>query len=297
MSSQPDASCGPIERPGDAAARTRYPLPDGSLTHPYVDASVPNVARIYDYLLCGKDNYSADREAAMQLVKLVPGALAACHGNRRFLQRAVRFLADEAGVRQFIDIGTGLPTQGNVHEVAQGSAPDARVLYVDYDPVVVSHAQALLADNRTVVAINRDLRYPDEIISHPALQALIDLTRPVAILLVAVLHFIADEDDPYGIVDRLKEVMPAGSYLVVSHVTADDVPLEITHGVKRIYSQTTASATPRTRADIGRFFDGLDMVPPGLSEVGAWRGLSATGRESLSDSRPTLFFGGVGRKP
>ena len=136
-----------------------------------------------------------------------------------------------------------------------------------------------------------------KIINHPALQALMDFTRPVAILLVAVLHFIADEDGPYGVVDRLKEAMPPGSYLVLSHVTADDVPLEITHGVRQIYDRTTAPATPRARADVERFFDGLEVIPPGLTEVGGWRGLSQAGRESLAGSRPTLFLGGVGRKP
>jgi O-methyltransferase involved in polyketide biosynthesis len=297
MSSHASESREPVRQTANVVADTRHRLPGDGGASPYVDASIPNVARIYDYLLGGKDNYSADREAAMELVRLVPGAIAACHNNRRFLQRAVRFLANEVGVRQFIDIGAGLPTRGNVHEVAQESVPDARVLYVDYDPVVVSHAQALLATNRTVVAINRDLRQPDQIINHPALQALMDFTRPVAILLVAVLHFIADEDGPYGIVDRLKESMPPGSYLVLSHVTADDVPLEITHGVRQIYDRTTAPATPRARADIERFFDGLEIVPPGLTEVGAWRGLSDAGRESLFGSRPTLFFGGAGRKP
>ncbi len=297
MSSQADASRDPIGRPADAVTRARLPLRGNGVMSTYVDASTPNVARIYDYLLGGKDNYSADREAAMELVRLVPGALAACHGNRRFLQRAVRFLADEAGIRQFIDIGAGLPTQGNVHEVAQSAVPDARVLYVDYDPVVVSHAQALLADNRTVVAINRDLREPDQIIAHPALQALIDLDRPVAVLLVAILHFVADDDDPHGIVGRLKAAMPSGSYLVLSHVTADDVPAEVTREVRKLYDRTTSPATPRTRVDIARFFDGLEIVPPGLTDVSAWRGLSEAGRELLSDSRPTLFFGGVGRKP
>jgi len=296
MSSQPDASFDPIGRPADAVARTRHPLPDNGVTNPYVDASIPNVARIYDYLLGGKDNYLADREAAVELVRLVPGVLAACHNNRRFLQRAVRFLAGEAGVWQFIDIGTGLPTQGNVHEVAQSVTPDARVLYVDYDPVVVSHAQALLATNPTVVAINRDLRQPGQIIAHPALQALMDLDQPVAILLVAILHFIADDDDPYGIVNQLKTAMPPGSYLVLSHVTDEDVPPEVTRGVRQIYDRANAQATPRTRADIERFFDGLEIISPGLGDVGAWRGLSETGREPLSDSRPTLFFGGMGRK-
>jgi hypothetical protein len=258
---------------------------------------IPNVARIYNYLLGGKDNYSADREAAMELVRLIPEVLTACRNNRRFLQRAVRFLAGEAGVRQFIDIGTGLPAQGNVHEVAQDSAPDARVLYVDYDPVVVSHAQALLAAAPAVVAINRDLRQPGQIIAHRDFRALIDLGRPVAILLVAILHFITDDDDPYGIVDELKAAMPSGSYLVLSHVTADDVSPQVASDVRRLYDRATAPAAPRTRAGIERFFDGLEIIAPGLTDVGTWRELSEAGRESLPRPGRTLFLGGVGRKP
>lgn len=297
MSGQPGRGNEPSGQRANAVAYARYPLPDDEASHLYVDASVPNVARIYDYLLGGKDNYSADREAAIKIVSLLPDALKACHNNRRFLQRAVRFLADEAGVRQFIDIGTGLPTQGNVHEVAQSFAPDARVLYVDYDPVVVSHAQALLATNPTVVAINRDLRQPDQIIAHPALQALIDLNKPVAILLVAVLHFITDDEDPYGIVNELKAAMPSGSYLVLSHITADDISPWVSNEVQQIYDRATAPATPRPRAGIERFFDGMEIIAPGLTDVGAWRDLKPVGREGRSESGRTLFFGGVGRKP
>ncbi|HEY6313255.1 MAG TPA: SAM-dependent methyltransferase [Streptosporangiaceae bacterium] len=272
----------------------RYPLYDDCRTHhPFVDASVPNVARIYDYLLGGKDNYSADREAAVELVRLIPDALRACHNNRQFLQRTVRFLTTDASVSQFIDIGTGLPTRGNVHEVAQSIKPDARVLYVDYDPVVISHAQALLAKTPLVVAINRDLREPRQIITHPALQALIDLDKPFAILLIAVLHFIPDEDDPHGIVDELKAAMPSGSYLVVSHVTADEIPAQVTTKVRELYDRTTAPATPRTRSDIERFFDGMEIIAPGLTDVTAWR----TAINLPTEANRTLFYGGIGRKP
>jgi hypothetical protein len=272
----------------------RYPVSrDGCAHHPFVDASVPNVARIYDYLLGGKDNYSADRDAAVELVRLIPDALRAAHHNRRFLQRAVRFLTAEAGVRQFIDIGTGLPTQGNVHEVAQGIKPDARILYVDYDPVVISHAQALLVKNPLVVAINRDLRDPGQIIAHPALQALIDLNKPVAILLVAVLHFIRDVDEPHEIVQELKAAMPSGSYLVVSHVTADEIPEQVTAKVRELYNRTTAPATPRTREEIERFFDGMEIITPGLTDVSVWRAESMP----LGEPSRTLFYSGVGRKP
>ena len=276
-----------------AAHGVRYPVHDDWRTHPFVDASVPNVARIYDYLLGGKDNYSADRDAAVGLVRLIPDALRAAHHNRRFLQRTVRFLTADAGVRQFIDIGTGLPTQGNVHEVAQGIKPDARILYVDYDPVVISHAQALLVKNPLVVAINRDLRDPVQIISHPALQALIDLDKPVAILLVAVLHFIRDRDEPHEIVEKLKAAMPSGSYLVVSHVTADEIPAQITARIRKLYDRATAPATPRTRTEIERFFDGMEIIAPGLTDVSLWRAESAP----LGEPGRTLFYGGVGRKP
>ena len=272
----------------------RYPVHgDWCTHHPFVDASVPNVARIYDYLLGGKDNYSADRDAAVELVRLIPDALRAAHHNRRFLQRAVRFLTADAGVRQFIDIGTGLPTQGNVHEVAQSINPDARVLYVDYDPVVISHAQALLVKNPLVVAINRDLRDPVQIITHPALQALIDLNKPVAILLVAVLHFIRDVDDPHEIVEELKAAMPSGSYLVVSHVTADEVPAQVYSKVRELYDRTTALATARTREEIERFFDGMEMIAPGVTDVSVWQAESTL----LGEPSRTLFYGGMGRKP
>jgi hypothetical protein len=195
-------------------------------------------------------------------------------------------------VRQFIDIGTGLPTQGNVHEVAQSINADARVLYVDYDPVVVSHAQALLVKNPLTVAINRDVRDPEQIIAHPALQALIDLNKPVAILLVAVLHFVSSDDDPYGVVDELKAAMPSGSYLVLSHVTADEIPAQVTAKIRELYDRATAPATPRTRADIERFFDGMEIIAPGLTDVFRWR---AEGTLQGEPSR-TLFYGGVGRK-
>jgi hypothetical protein len=282
---------------GDTATRGQHMTSGDNGAHPYVHASVPNVARIYDYLLNGKDNYSSDREAAAQLMRLIPDAMMACRFNRRFLQYAVRFLASSAGIRQFIDIGTGLPTQGNVHEIVQSVEPAARVLHVDNDPVVVSHAQALLINAPTVVAINRDLRYPRKIIEHPALQALIDLDQPVAILLVAVLHFIGDNDDPHQIVDELKKAIPAGSYLVLSHVTSDAVSAGVSHKVQQLYDRTNAAASPRTRAGIARFFDGLEMVDPGLVNVRSWPVRSWPIQSAQSELETTIFLGGIGRKP
>lgn len=253
---------------------------------------IANVARIYDYLLGGKDNLPVDRMAAMELMRIVPDIATVCRCNREFLKRVVRFLAGGKDISQFLDIGTGLPTQGNVHEIAQSINPDARVLYVDNDPVVVSHAQALLMNHPTAVAINRDLRNPDEIISHPALQALLDLNKPVALLLVAVLHFIPDDCDPFGIVDELKAALPSGSYLVLSHATGDEIPAGVTDQVRELYSRANAPAAPRTREEVMRFFDGLEVITPGLVAVSAW-----PKQGEMPELERTIFLAGVGRKP
>ncbi len=180
-----------------------------------IDTSRPNPARIYDALLGGKDNFPADRDAAEAILDVAPPARRGAKENRAFLQRAVRYLAREAGIRQFLDIGTGLPTQGNVHQIAQAIAPDARVAYVDHDPVVHVHANALLADNTTTVAVLADLREPEVILGHPEVRRVLDFTRPLAVLLVAVLHFLRDEEDPAGIVARLRDAMAPRNYVVI----------------------------------------------------------------------------------
>ena len=270
---------------------------------PLVDMSIPNVARIYDYLLGGKDNFAADRAAAGELLALIPDARTACHHNRVFLQRAVRYLAREAGIRQFIDIGTGLPTQGNVHEIAQQTAPDARIVYVDYDPVVVSHAQALLATAPTVTVIHDDLRNPDKILADPALRKLIDFTQPVAILLVAILHFIADDEHPYQIADTLKAAMPPGSYLVLSHITSDQIPEETSRKAQSVYERATAPVFPRSRAAIQHFLDGLETgSEPGITDVALPQPWAPRTPGEPEPARPlvfegrTLIYAGVGRK-
>ncbi len=194
---------------------------------PEFSPRTPNITRIYDYLLDGKDNFADDRFAAEQLLDAVPEARVAAKANRAFLGRAVCFLAEDCGIRQFIDIGTGPPTQGAVHEAAHEYASDARVLYVDYDPIVTAHARALLADNETVMAVNGDLRYPDGILEHPVRRMHIDLKQPVAVLLVAALHSITDEEDPQYLVGAFTNRIAPGSYLVVSHVTGDDVPADL----------------------------------------------------------------------
>ena len=263
-----------------------------------INTSVPNPARIYDYLLGGKDNYPADREVADQVVAIAPVTLEVVRDNRAFLRRAVGFLAREAGIRQFIDLGSGLPTHGNVHEIAQSIAPDARVVYVDNDPMVVTHSRALLAGDNTV-AIQADLRDPDAILSDPEVRKLIDFERPIALLLLAILHFIPDDQDPAGIVARFRDALPPGSYLAISHGTRD-IPTrpdmtpaqmaDMGTKVERLYQLPTAAFVTRTGAQIARFFDGLDLVDPGLVEIQRWR------PDDQSSLLPGGFYGGVGRK-
>jgi hypothetical protein len=263
-----------------------------------INTSVPNPARIYDYLLGGKDNYSTDREVAEQVVAIAPVARDVVQDNRAFLRRAVRFLTREAGVRQFVDLGSGLPTQGNVHEIAQAIAPDARVVYVDNDAMVVTHSRALLAGDNTL-AVQADLREPDVILGHPDVRELIDFDQPIALLLVAILHFIPDDQDPLGIVARFRDGLPTGSYLAISHGTRDlpvrpdmsaDEMAEMGARVEQLYQLTTASLVTRTRAQVERFFDGFDLLDPGLVEIQLWR---PGDRNSML---PGGFYGGVGRK-
>ena len=257
------------------------------------DVTVPNVARIYDYFLGGKDNFAADREAAEELRSLLPDAGIACRENRAFLRRAVRYLASDLGIGQFIDIGSGLPTADNTHEIAQEIRPDARVAYVDYDPVVVAHGRALLESSPNVAVIEADLRRPGVIVGSQSLADLVDFSAPVAILLTAVLHFIPDDEDPYGIVDILRCVMAPGSYLVISHATQDDVSREETLGGMSIYDKASAPVVPRSHGDVLKFFGRMDLAYPGLVNISEWSS------SQLYASRPMrgLIYGGVARKP
>ena len=256
------------------------------------DPAVPNVARIYDFLLQGKDNYAADREAARRLLEAVPGAARAAQGNRRFLGRAVWFLVRDAGIRQFLDIGTGLPTLGNVHEVAHAADPLSHVVYVDNDPVVVTHANALLADSLRVTAVQADLRDPDRLLSLPAVRAVIDFAQPMAVLMVAVLHFVEDREDPWSIVSKYKSMMAPGSYLALSHVTGDGSPDEAVRQAVEIYEHASAPGIARSRTQVARFFHGLDMVAPGLVDPNCWRCPAPTDKPA-----PAIFYAGMGRKP
>jgi hypothetical protein len=256
-------------------------------------SSVPNVARMYDYMLGGKDHFAADRAAINQIIELIPDTVTTAWHNRAFLGRAVRLLAGEAGIRQFIDIGSGLPTMDNVHDVAQRIAPDARTVYVDRDPVVLAHAQALLATGSSVAVIEGDLLDPAAIMGDGGLRNLVDLGKPVAVMLLAVLHFIPDKCDPWGVVGQLMDAVPPGSYLVISHGASDFLSPEARQLAQDVYAATTAGgATSRTFLEISRFFDGLALVDPGLVDIRAWR----PDKPETPPER-TLFWGGVATKP
>jgi hypothetical protein len=238
-----------------------------------IDSSRPHPARRYDYWLGGKDNFQADREAAEAIAAVFPHIRTAARENRAFMQRAVRYLAAEAGVRQFLDIGTGLPTADNVHDVAQGIAPESRIVYVDNDPLVLVHARALLTSSPegATAYIDADARTPEKILADPALRTTLDLTQPVALLLVALLHFVEDQEKPYDIVRQLVAALPAGSYLVLSHATFDPLDAETIAAMDAVNAGIKPTFTPRPLAEVSRFFDGLDLLEPGIVSVSDWR--------------------------
>ncbi|HEU5160750.1 MAG TPA: SAM-dependent methyltransferase [Streptosporangiaceae bacterium] len=257
-----------------------------------VDVARPNVARIYDYFLGGKDNFAADREAAERILAIIPEAREGAHVNREFLGRAVRFLA-RAGIRQFIDLGAGLPTQANVHEVAHQVDPAARVVYVDNDPIIRVHGQALLHSVATTTIIEADLREPKKILEHPELRSFIDFNEPVAVLMVGILHFIADFEDPYGIVARVRDRLAPGSYLAISHATAEPHRGN-SNRVAAVYSQATAMLTPRDRVEVVRFFDEFDLLEPGVVYASQWRPDSQF--PEVADPSKSHILVGVARK-
>ena len=237
---------------------------------PEFSPRVPNAARIYDHLLGGKDNFAADRAAAAKLLQVLPGSAQAARDNRDFLQRAVRYLTT-AGIRQFIDIGSGLPTVGNTHEIAHQADPAAKVAYADYDTIVLAHAKALLqSGSPNVVVIDGDLRKPDSILAHPGLRELIDFRQPVAVLLLAVLHFLTDDEHPRDVVRQLASALAPGSYLAISHVTADHITASAAATAHGVYASASAPVIARTRAQVTAFLDGLDLIDPGVTDVAAW---------------------------
>jgi S-adenosyl methyltransferase len=257
-----------------------------------VDPSTPNVARMYDYALGGKDNLAVDRELMEQLYAVVPYGARPALENRAFLGRAVRFLAT-AGIRQFLDIGSGLPTMGNVHEVAQAVAPDARVVYVDYDPVAVGHSRALLAHTDTVTAFQADMRQPESILASPEVRRLLDFTQPMAVLLVAMLHLLPDAQQPAEITARFREAMAPGSYLVVSHITSHQQPPEVVASLRQVFEQAREPMVPRSREEILGFIEGLELLDPGLVKAPDWRPDQAGGPGQPASG---LVLAGVGFK-
>jgi hypothetical protein len=256
------------------------------------DVRVAHQARIYDYLLGGKDNFAADRVAAEAMLKIYPDTGSSARANREFLGRAVRYLAGEAGIRQFLDIGTGIPTAGNTHEVAQAIAPESRVVYVDYDPVVLAHARALLTsgDAGATEYINSDLRDTGAILSQAA--RLLDFTKPVAVTLLAILHAIPDADDPYAIVATLMDAAPSGSYLAITHGASDLIDPEALQGLYDSFKGKVQQQFQwRTNGEVERFFAGTDLVEPGLVRVDDWR--QENGADGASQS---AMWAAVGRK-
>jgi S-adenosyl methyltransferase len=258
-----------------------------------IDLSKPSVARAYDYTLGGAHNFAVDREFADRLMAAVPDMRLTARANRAFLHRAVRFLV-QAGVRQFLDIGSGIPTVGNVHEIAQEAVASARVVYVDIDPVAVAHSRQILAGNSAATAIQADLRDPELILGHPQVQALLDFDQPIGLMLVAILHAVPDSDAPYGIVARLRDALAPGSYLTISHATADRRPDDMGQ-ITQMFKQTTTPTTTRTRDEILRFFTGFDLVEPGLVWSPQWRPDSPD--HVGEHPERMMMYVGVGRKP
>jgi hypothetical protein len=263
-----------------------------------IDSEVAHTSRVYDYLLGGTDNFAVDREVAAQAFARYPGGLdgarADARANRAFLGRVVRFLAGEGGIRQFLDVGTGIPTSDNTHTVAQEVAPDSRIVYVDNDPMVLAHAHALLrgsAEGATAY-VNGDLRQPADILAQAA--ETLDLSQPVAIVLVGILHVIPDEDAPRERVAALLDAVPAGSYLALSHMTSDGTDADSTPVWSQLdeHMRTTNRPAVRTVAEVARFFDGLELVEPGLVTTTAWRPAESTG----GATRSIPVYGGVARK-
>jgi len=262
---------------------------------PDIDTSVPHSARIYDYILGGKDNFAVDRQAAAKAMAANPHLATAMRENRALMRRMVAWLAREAGVRQFLDIGTGLPTSPNVHEVAQAAAPEARVVYVDNDPIVLTHARALLTSSPegATAYIHADVRDPGKILSDPRLRETLDLSQPVALTLFGVLQFVPDEDDPWGIVARLLAALAPGSYLALQQPTRDFYPEGV--GIDTSYRSVGIPFQYRTKDEFARFVAGLELVPPGIQLMSQWRA------EDEKQPRPSGVEAGayaaIARKP
>jgi SAM-dependent methyltransferase len=254
------------------------------------DQTLPNSARIYDYLLGGKDHYQADRQAAKKLLRAVPEARQAALENRAFLKRMVRWLTGQ-GITQYIDIGSGLPAAHPVHEAARAVHPAARVVYADHDDVVVAHARALLDGAPGLAAVRADLRSPRDLLTRPEIRDTIDLGKPVAVLLIAVVHFLTCDDDPGQVIRVITDRLAPGSYVAISHVTADHLDPGAARAARAAYAGASVPAVPRTRAEVAALLAHLDPVPPGITDVRAWH------RPGPRPDGPALFWAGAARVP
>ncbi|WP_433499083.1 SAM-dependent methyltransferase [Sphaerimonospora sp. CA-214678] len=242
---------------------------------PGVDSTTPSISRVYDFMLGGKDNFAVDRHVAEMALKIAPDAPAAARANRGFLRRAVRHLAGEVGIRQFLDIGSGLPTQGNVHEVAQAVAPGSKVVYADIDPIVLVHGRALLAKDDSTTVIQGDIRQPEDLLSRPETRRLIDFDQPVGLLLLGILHHLNDEEDPGGIAARLRALLPSGSHLVISHFhnpgpTRPEVSAQA-HQAEKLFNQNLGTGRWRSHDEIMAYFGDWKLLDPGLVPLAEWR--------------------------
>ncbi|MGE5287853.1 MAG: SAM-dependent methyltransferase [Micromonosporaceae bacterium] len=268
------------------------PIPSGS-EPAKIDTSVAHIARVYDYWLGGKDNYAADRQGAEEVIAAYPGIRTTVRAQRAFLGRAVRYLTVEAGVRQFLDIGTGLPSANNTHEVAQEAAPESRVVYVDNDPIVLAHARALLEGSPEGASayIDADLRDTGKILE--AAAATLDFAKPVGVIMIGILHCLPDDDDPAGIVAQVVDAVPSGSYLAIAHPAKDIHSGQTTNAAARLNRLMSGRITLRTRAEVCGFFDGMDMVEPGVVQMHRWRPDSSV----AVDDYETSGWAGIGQKP
>ncbi|HEY0603369.1 MAG TPA: SAM-dependent methyltransferase [Herpetosiphonaceae bacterium] len=266
---------------------------DSRLSMEQIPEDKPNSARIYDYFLGGHHNFAADRAAAERLRTIYPDIGRAAQANRAFLRRSVRFMAEQ-GVEQFLDLGSGIPTAGNVHEVAQAANPAARVIYVDVESVAVLHSTSILRGNHRAAIVQEDACRPEKILRHPEVQSLLDFRKPVAVLLLALLHFVPDDQAAHEMLARYREALVPGSYLAITHVSLEEAPAEVNSQIEKIYSGTTTPFKSRTRAEVEPLFDGLDVVEPGIVYVPRWR---PEGPDDVFFEQPerSAILAGVGR--
>lgn len=272
---------------------------------PGVDVTVPSIARVYDYMLGGKDNFAIDRQIAEMTLKIVPDAPITSRANRDFLQRVVRHLTEEVGIRQFLDFGSGLPTQGNVHEIAQRVAPETHVVYVDSDPIVLTHGRALLARDGTTAIVEADIRRPEAILNHPEVRQLIDFDRPVGLLFYAILHHLNDHEDPACVAGRFIGAVPAGSHVAISHFHNPGAEhpqvAEQAAASEKLFNEHLGTGRWRTREEILRLFGDLELLEPGLVPLPLWRpypGVTPQIGSADDDMAPIhrALVGGVARK-